>query len=518
MPRVARSVDEEEEAFNACIQRIEEWWRSPKQAHLKRPYTAARVAGLRSNLEQKYASSDMAEKLWKQMHEHDAKGTHEMTFGTTDPIIASQIAKYSQTLYVSGSLCNSSETYEPGADHADYPWDTVPKVVEKLFRGQQWQDQRQRHYRMLHSKEERAKMDEWDYLTPIIADGDMGFGGLTSTVKLTKLFVESGVAMFHLDDLAIGCKKFTTGEGRTVIPLSEYEDRLIAARLQIDIMGAETLLCGRCDIDDSEYITNVTDPRDHEYIQGATVPIESLEKVLRAASAAGKSVLSARKQWISDSGLSTFDEAVQKVANETEFAAYKAKLGEQTVPIEQRRVIAEATVSKPVFFDWDLARIRGGQYFYKTCVKAMIERAVAVAPLTDVTWGRMDAPKWEKIEKFHQGMRAIIPDRLFLFGYTGQYDYAKAGFTEEMVKNMGVEMAKMGVVWQVQPVWAAQGMNMVVDEFAKMWAEEGIAAYVEKVQKPALAMSPNPDGFGKTSYRGAHFADGLYDAIVSRDY
>ncbi len=80
-------------------------------------------------------------------------------------------------------------------------------------------------------------MDEWDYLTPIIADADMGFGGLTSTIKMTKLFVESGVAMFHLDDLAIGFKKFTTGEGRTVVPLCEYTDRLTAARLQLDIMG-----------------------------------------------------------------------------------------------------------------------------------------------------------------------------------------------------------------------------------------------------------------------------------------
>ena len=64
---------------------------------------------------------------------------------------------------------------------------------------------------MQHSMEARADLENWDYLTPIVADGDMGFGGLTSTVKMTKLFVEAGVAMFHLDDLAIGKKKVYLG-------------------------------------------------------------------------------------------------------------------------------------------------------------------------------------------------------------------------------------------------------------------------------------------------------------------
>lgn len=90
---------------------------------------------------------------------------------------------------------------------------------------------------MMFPKEKRAELEYWDYLTPLVADGDMGFNGLTATVKMTKAFVEAGVAMFHLDDLAIGKKKFTSGEGRTVIPFSEYEDRLTAARMQIDIMG-----------------------------------------------------------------------------------------------------------------------------------------------------------------------------------------------------------------------------------------------------------------------------------------
>jgi hypothetical protein len=77
-------------------------------------------------------------------------------------------------------------------------------VVNKIFRSQQWQDQRQRQFRFLYPKAEREGLEQWDFLTPIVADGDMGFGGLTHTMKMTRAFVEAGVAMFHLDDLAIG--------------------------------------------------------------------------------------------------------------------------------------------------------------------------------------------------------------------------------------------------------------------------------------------------------------------------
>jgi isocitrate lyase len=204
---------------------------------LDSPYSAEKVATLRPTIPQTYMSSTMALKLWDQLNEHRENCTAEMTFGVTDPIAASQMAKFNQTLYVSGALCGFSEVAEPGMDAADYCFDTVPKVVDKIFRSQQWHDQKQRQFRFLLPKEERAEVENWDYMTPIVADADMGFGGWTSTIKMTKLFVEANVAMFHLDDLAVGKKKFTAGQGRTVIPFGEYLDRLTAARLQIDIMG-----------------------------------------------------------------------------------------------------------------------------------------------------------------------------------------------------------------------------------------------------------------------------------------
>jgi isocitrate lyase len=367
---------------------------------------------------------------------------------------------------------------------------------------------------MRHSKEERANLENWDYLAPIVADGDMGFASLTSTMKMAREFVVSGVAMIHIDDLAIGMKKFTVGQGRTVVPTSEYLDRLTAVRTQFDIMNAETLLLCRCDTDHSEFITSVVDNRDHEYVLGATKQVEPMKDVLKKALAEGKDLKAERNAWKESAGLTTFDEAVKAVAAAQEFEAYTAEIAKLSFPsLDTRREIAAKTVKASVYYDWELPRSAVGQYMFQSCVKAVVERALAAAPLGDVTWARMDSPNWNDIVEFHTEVRKVYPERLFAFGYTGDYDYAKAGFSEEQVKTLHLDLAKMGIVWQVQPIWSLQGLNLVTEQFAGLWAKGGIAEYIRTVQTPALSTKPMTDGFEKLSYCGGYLADAFFEAI-----
>lgn len=424
------------------------------------------------------------------------------------------MAKHHQSVYVSGALCGFSEVAIPGMDHADYPWDTVPKVVSKIFKSQLWHDQRQRQFRLRHSLQEREGLENWDYLAPIVADGDMGFGSLTSTMKMAKEFVDAGVAMIHIDDLAIGMKKFTVGQGRTVVPTSEYLDRLRAVRMQFDIMGSETLLLCRCDTDHSEFITSVVDERDHEYVLGATKKIESLKDCLGQAQGDGKDLRSTRDDWKSRAELKTFDEAVKAVASESEYSTYLAELQKNKFnSLSARREIAATAVQQAVFFDWELPRSAMGQYMFKSSVKAVVERAIAAAPLGDVTWARMDAPIWGDIVEFHTEVRKVYPDRLFAFGYTGDYDYGKAGFSPDKVKTLHLDLAKMGIVWQVQPIWSLQGLLMATEQFSKLWAEEAIGGYVREVQTPALSLKPIADGFEKLNWCGGYLADAFFETV-----
>ncbi|KAF4341706.1 mitochondrial 2-methylisocitrate lyase [Fusarium beomiforme] len=518
MPQLNISLDDEQQAFEADVIAIEKQWNSSRQAHLKRPYSARDIAALRNSIDATPPlSSAQAIKLWNQLRDHHKNGTAELTFGTTDPTVVSQMAKTQQTVYVSGALCGFSEVAIPGMDHADYPWDTVPKVVSKIVKSQLWHDQRQRQFRLRHPKEKRGGLENWDYLAPIIADGDMGFGSLTSTMKMAKEFVEAGVAMVHIDDLAIGMKKFTVGQGRTIVPFSEYIDRLRTVRMQFDIMGAETLLLCRCDTDHAEFITSVIDERDHEYVIGATVAIEPLKDCLYKAQAQGKDVMAAREEWMSKACLKTYDEAVKAVASESEFSAYMASVRKgKFCSLPKRREIAAETVEKEVIHDWELPRSAMGQYMFKSCVKAIVERAIEAAPLGDVTWARMDTPIWDDIVEFHTEVRKVFPDRMFAFGYTGQYDYEAAGFSAEQVKNIHKDLAKLGVCWQVQPIWSLQGLNMEAEKFGKLWAEEAIAGYIRDIQAPALCRKPMVDGFEKLEWCGGYLADAFFETVAGQ--
>lgn len=273
----------------------------------------------------------------------------------------------------------------------------------------------------------------------------------------------------------------------------------------------------RCDVDHAEYITDIMDPRDHKYVQGATVSIKSLIRTIKeAASAGGANLLDIRKQWLKDAGIMTFDEAVKVVATEQEFQAYTSALGSETRSLSERQELAQKTVAKPVFFDWQLSRDGEGQYLYKSCVEAIVERAIAVAPLGDVTWARMDWPVWKDMVKLHEDVRRVYPDRLFAFGYGGGYDWGKAGFSPEAIRTFPQDLAKLGVVWQVQPNWGLQGLTHQTEMFAKLWTERGLEGYLEEVQAPCLNRSPIADGAEKAEWCGAYLADAFLDTIAAR--
>ncbi|KUJ17531.1 isocitrate lyase [Mollisia scopiformis] len=493
MPAIQTDLATEQATFNAEVESIEAAWKCPRQAHLVRPYSARTIAGLRNSIPQTYASSTMADKLWAQLNEHRKDGTCELTYGATDPIQVSQMAKHQQTVYVSGSLCGVSEVSTPGRDAADYPWDTVPKAVDKIFRSQMWHDQRQRH-----------ELENWDYLAPIIADADMGFGGLTSIVKMTKAFVEAGVAMIHMDDLAIGMKRFSMGMGRTAVPTSEYVSRLTAVRMQFDIMGATTMLMCRCDT--ATY---------HPYILGATKDVPSLASAI-SISTTTPEYQSIRKTWKESAGLMTFDEAVKALAAEEQYKTYSSKLSEQEVtPMTERRKIAKQILGQDVLWDWELPRSTKGQYMWKPTIQTVIERASAVAQLGDVTWARIDAPTWPDLVTFHEATNAKFPNRLFGFGYVGGYDFSKAGFSEEQIKNLHKDLAKLGVVWQVQPVWVTMALSDVTDKFGKMWQEEGMGMWVRDCQR--TGWMKGVDGAHKMGWSGGYLADGFAEAVSGRD-
>merc|ERR1719371_89778 len=283
---------------------MQAWMNSERFKYTTRPFTAEDVVRLQGTMPLEFVSSKMSDKLYWMMRDHQAKGTCSHTFGCLDPVQVVQMSKYLTSVYVSGwqSSSTASTSNEPGPDVADYPYDTVPNKVDQLFKAQMFHDRKQYEERRRMSPEDRAKNPPVDYFNPIIADADTGHGGLSATMKLTKMFIENGAAGIHIEDQKPGTKKCGHMGGKVLVSTWEHTQRLIACRLQADILNSPLVLVARTDAEAATMIDSNIDPIDHPHIKGATVPgVETLSEAIMKGT---------DKDWESRAGCMTFPDAV----------------------------------------------------------------------------------------------------------------------------------------------------------------------------------------------------------------
>jgi len=241
------------------IRELEQAWSdNPRWANVRRDYTAADVVRLRGSVKIEHTLARLgAQKLWRLVNQDEPLCALGALTGNQaiQEVQAGLKAIYCSGWQVAGDGNSAGEMYP---DQSLYPADSVPKMIERINNA------------LLRTDEIHALNgdESVDWLAPIVADAEAGFGGNLNAFELMKHMIRAGASGVHFEDQLSSAKKCGHMGGKVLVPTQEAVAKLAAARLAADVLDVPTVLIARTDADAANLITSDVDERDHEFVTG----------------------------------------------------------------------------------------------------------------------------------------------------------------------------------------------------------------------------------------------------------
>jgi isocitrate lyase len=259
-PLPGASVD----ARQQQIQQLEKDWKeNPRWKGVKRGYGAAEVVKLRGSVGVEHTLAKRgAEKLWRLVNERPFVNSLGAMTGNQ---AVQQVKAGVPAIYLSGwqVAADANDSLQMYPDQSLYAVSSVPTVVRRINNALLRADQIQ-----WMEACDAKKAGEVDFLAPIVADAEAGFGGVLNAYELMRSMIEAGASGVHFEDQLASVKKCGHMGGKVLVPTQEAVQKLIAARLAADVAGVPTILLARTDAEAANLVTSDIDENDKPFITG----------------------------------------------------------------------------------------------------------------------------------------------------------------------------------------------------------------------------------------------------------
>ena len=227
-------------------------------AGIKRDYTSEDVEKLSGSFRIRHTLAEMgATRLWHLLRTEPYVNTLGALTGNQ---AMQQVKAGLKAIYLSGwqVAADANLSGEMYPDQSLYPVNSVPMVVTRINNALRRCDQ--------IAQLEGDRGTNW--MAPIIADAEAGFGGALNAFELMRALIAAGAAGVHFEDQLASEKKCGHLGGKVLVPISQHIRTLNAARLAADVEGVPTVLLCRTDAHSANLLTADVDERDRPFLTG----------------------------------------------------------------------------------------------------------------------------------------------------------------------------------------------------------------------------------------------------------
>ena len=235
-----------------------EWESNPRWKGITRDYSAEDVVRLQGAMQVEYTlARNGAERLWDLVTTNDYVNALGALSGNqaVQMVRAGLKAIYLSGWEVAGDSNLADQVYP---DQSLYPANSGPALVRRI-----------------NNALRRADQIDWsegkgdtNWMVPVFADAEAGFGGALNAFELAKAYIEAGAAAIHYEDQLASEKKCGHMGGKVLVPTAQHVRTLTSARLAADVMGVPTIIVARTDSLAAALLTTDVDERDQQFLTG----------------------------------------------------------------------------------------------------------------------------------------------------------------------------------------------------------------------------------------------------------